>query len=351
MLIFGRGRAMVVGAVRFWPSDTVAVNVGPQAGPAKSKEKKMLKRIGITGALLAVVCAFSALAVASSASALPTGLCWKVEESETGNWNAGCLTETALLKGAYVLAKLVEKQGVNLYCAEIDKAVKTGTSEGPKCAKLLSNGTFTTVLFGLPTLLLLSGGALPVETKGESKTAKTKLETKLGELTGEGVLIQLHWTNLNSGSLGPASLLFTKVKEKTVTCNTANDSAELVLIDNAEWHLVYILLDPLQVGILFLVPSFKITCGSVKETVRGSSISTVAPIELWVEPSGSFEGMSNCLSNLKPGVTKYWNDEGEEVTAKLEGEINGLGKFEEACESVEGVVNLKPTERLEISQP
>jgi hypothetical protein len=186
----------------------------------------------------------------------------------------------------------------------------------------------------LPTFLLLTEGKLPVELKGESKTVKVKLETKLGELTGEGLLIQLHWTNLNSGSLGPASLLFTNVQEKTVKCNTEKDGTGLALIDNAVWHLVYISLSPLQVGLLLLIPSFKITCGAIKATITGSAASTVAPLEKWVATTEAFESASSCASASKPEVTKYWNDEGSEVTTKLEAEINGLGKFEEACESV-----------------
>jgi hypothetical protein len=307
----------------------------------------------MAGVLLGAVLALSGLAASSASAALPKGLCWKVEFKETGNYNEGCLKEVGLLKGMYVLAELEEEQGYHLYCAKIDGGLETGSSEGAKCVKLASNktnGKWTTVLFGLPTLLLLTE-APPVEVKGESPKAKTKLESKLGALEGEGVLIQLHWTSLNSGSLGPASLLFTKVHEKTTECETSGDEKGTVLIDDAEWHLVYILLDPLQVGILFLIPQFTIKCGAVSEKVKGSSISTVAPLETWVEPSGSFEGESNCLTNLKPGVTKYWNDEGAEVTAKLEAELNGLGKFEESCESVEGAVKLKPEKMLEISQP
>jgi hypothetical protein len=199
----------------------------------------------------------------------------------------------------------------------------------------------------LPTLLLLSG-APPVELKGSNTTAKTKLTTKLGELTGEGVLIQLHWTNLNTGSLGPASLLFTEVEEKTTKCHTTNDGTGLVLIDNAEWHIVPILLSPLQVGILFLVPKFKITCGAVTETVEGNSVSTATPLEAWVEPSGSFKGGSFCATTSKPEITKYWNDTPSEVSAKLEAEINGLGKKEEACEAVSEEVSLVPTQMLEV---
>jgi hypothetical protein len=310
-----------------------------------------MKRISIAGMFLTVVIALCGFA-ASSASALPKGLCWKVEFEKTGNYNQGCLKDEGLLKGTYVLAELIEKQGVNLYCAKIDLNEKTGSSEGPRCEQLLgTTGEETSVLFGLPTLLLLTGGTLPLTALVVDKTTKTKLETKLGELTGEGILDQILWTNLNSGSLGPAVLLFTGVSEKTTKCNTTGDGTGLVLINNVEWHLVYILLDPLQVGILYLVPSFKITCGSVKETVEGNSATTISPIEEWVAATGLFKAVSSCLSNLKPDITKYWNDEGEEKTIKLEAEINGLGKKEEACENVEGEIPVEPKEMLEISQP
>jgi hypothetical protein len=313
----------------------------------------MKRIINIAGVLLGVVLslALSGLAASSASAVLPTGLCWKVDKGDTGNLSVGCLPGA----GEYVKATLESGTGP-LYCAKLDAGeTENGLFAEAGCkGKEVSNGKWTYVLFGLPTLLLLSGGTLPVETKGESTTAVTKLETKGGELNGVGYLIQLHWTNLNSGSLGPASLLFTKVKEpfgSKPECHTTGDPTGLVLIDNAEWHLVYILLDPLQVGILFLIPQFTITCGALSEKVKGSSASTVALLEKWVEPSESFEGDSSCLSAGKPGITKYWNDEGEEKTVKLEGEVNGLGKFEEACENVEGLVKLVPTEMLEISQP
>jgi hypothetical protein len=312
-----------------------------------------MRRIGISGPLLAVAAfALSAFA-ASSASALPKGLCWKVDSGEKSHWKAGCLTLEA--GGGYVLAT-VEKlvTAPYLYCAELDSGeILSGLFLKAKCEEKDTAGSevgkWTYVLFGLPTLLLLlTGETLPVEMKGENKTDKTKLETKLGELNGEGYLIQLHWTN-SSSNLGAADLLFTEVEEKTTKCNTSGDGTGLVLIENAEWHLVYILLDPLQVGLLFLVPQFTIKCGSISEKVKGSSITTVAP--LGEGEHETFEGVSACLTNEKPSVTKYWNDEGEEVTSKLEAEINGLGKFEEACENVEGTATLKATEMLEISEP
>jgi hypothetical protein len=314
----------------------------------------MRRIINIAGLLLGavLVLALSGLAV-SSASAVPRGLCWKVEFSETGNYSKYCLKKEPNLDGFYVLAELVEKQGVNLYCAKIDNAEPTGSSEGAKCEKLVgSTGLMTTVLFGLAVFLLLTGGKLPVELKAENTTATTKLVTKLGELSGVGFLARLDWTNLSTSSLGPASLLFTKVKEKTVECSTGADASGVILIDDAVVHLVYLLLDPLFTIFMILIPSFKITCGAVKETVRGSSATTRVPLEEWEEKgTGSFETVSGCLANGKPDVTKYWNEEGEEVTVKLEAELNGLGKIEEGCESISEPIKLIPTEMLEISEP
>jgi hypothetical protein len=312
----------------------------------------MMRRIGITGVFLVAVFAFSGLVASSASAAPPKGLCWKVEFSTNGNYNNYCLEKVAAGKGTYVLAELVEEQGYHLYCAKLDGTEAVGPVEGAKCEKLLAGftGKFVTVLFGLPTLLLLSGGNLPVELKGESRTAKTKLETKLGELTGEGFLIQGHWTNLLRNS-GPASLLLTNVGEKTTKCSTSGDGTGLVLIDNAEWHLVYVSLDPLAVGILVAGPVFSVRCGSATEKIKGSGLATAAPFEKWVEPSEAFEGDLSCLSNGKPGLTKYWTEAGEVETVKLEAEINGLGKFEEACENVEGTTKAFPTEMIEISQP
>jgi hypothetical protein len=310
----------------------------------------MMNRVYITGVVLVAALALSGVAVSSASANLTPG-CYKVDEAKTGNYSeSACKTKVATLSGEYVLAEPVKEVASHVWCALISPVVATGLFENAKCTKGDENGIFTYIVIPLPTLLLLSGKP-PVELKGESKTAKTKLETKLGELDSEGYLFQLHWTSLENGSSGPASLLFTEVTEKTAKCSTTGDGTGLVLIDSAEWHLVYISLSPLQVGILALIPQFKIICGSVKETVKGSAISTIAPLETWEEKAtGSFESVSSCLSNETTGVTKYWNDEAEEVTAKLEAEINGLGKFEAACENVEGVVKLIPTEMLEISQ-
>jgi hypothetical protein len=224
------------------------------------------------------------------------------------------------------------------------------------CLALAASSTLGAVVVAsasaeLPTLLLLSGGTLPVELKGESKTSKTKLEGLLGELSGEGYLVQLHWTNLNSGRSGPASLLFTNVKEpigSKPSCNTAGDGSGLVLIDDAEWQLVFTSLSTLRSGVLFLIPQISITCGVVKEKVKGSSLASIGPYETWEESTGSFSGVSSCKSPGKPQLTKYWNASGAEATAKLEAEINGLGKFEQVCENVEGSVSLKPTQMLSI---
>jgi hypothetical protein len=312
----------------------------------------IMKRLSIAGMFLTVAFALSGLA-ASSASALPKGLCWKVEKANTGNYTHYCLEKAADLDGSYVLAEIVAKQGTDLWCAKIDNSEPTGTSEGSKCEKLISNGLFTTVLYGLPTFLLLTGSlSSPITLLGVNKTLKTRLSTIGGELTGEGFLIQILWTLLESGSLGPAQILFENVGEKSTKCKTSGDGTGLVLIDDAQWHLVYILLDPLEVGILFLIPQFTMTCGVVAEKIKGSWMWTMTPLEEWVAAKGSFEGVSKCLSNKHtPGITKYWNDEGEEVTAKLEVELNGLGKFEEACLNLEVPVKLETPEMLEISQP
>jgi hypothetical protein len=209
--------------------------------------------------------------------------------------------------------------------------------------------TATAAFAALPTLSLLAGGSLPAELAGTSSTAKTKLETKLGELTGEGYSVQLLWTNLTS-NLGPATILFTHVKEKTTECHTAGEETGLVLIDDAEWHLVYISLSPLLPGFLLLIPQFTITCGEVKEKAKGSALVSASPFEEWLpRPPGSLKATSKCLSNLKPGLTKYWNDGGEAQTAKLEAELNGLGKFEEACENIENEISLTPTQTIEIA--
>jgi hypothetical protein len=316
----------------------------------------MIRRVSIAGFGLVIVLMLSALTAVSASAAPPLG-CYLVETILTGNYmkNVGgkCTEKLAVLTSEWVEALPVKRIEKNLWCAEIDKFTEneTGTFEDSACTKAKRNGKFIIVLVELPSILYLPGETGESELKGESKTAATELGSVSGsKLTGEGYLIQLFIT-ADMQQLGNAEVLFTKVLLAGKLCKTEGDSEGLVLINNAEWHLV---LSPTgSLRILVLVPEFVITCGTVKIKVRGSALSSAEPFGKEVLTTEEFSGTQLCIfkegkNTGKAELTEYLNDEGATVKAKLESNF-GLG-FEESCEQIAEKIKLKPTKMLEIME-
>jgi len=207
----------------------------------------------------------------------------------------------------------------------------------------------------LPTLLTLttSGEGAPVTIKSLTNTFATQLAFKASKgLSGEGVLVQLYWTNLES-NLGTAEILFTKVIAVGTTnkCKTAGDTAGEVLLPPVEWHLVYTTTSPLKTVLLVLVPEFLIECEpfgtGVKIKVKGSNISTISPENTEVLTTEEFGSNTKCnTTTIVPEIEQWLNNKEETQKAKLE--ANAGGGFEKACENVEGEVKLQPTKMIEV---
>jgi hypothetical protein len=317
----------------------------------------MIRRVSIAGLGLVIVLMLSALTTASASAAPPLG-CYLVETKLTGNYmkNVGgiCTEKLAVLTSEWVDATPITHIKENLWCAEIDNFPEneTGTFEDSACTKAKVHGKFIIVLIELPSILFLEG-IKEAELKGESKTAKTELATISGsKLVGVGYLVQVFVTE-DMQKLGKADVLFTQVKEPVSTkeCKTEGDELGLVLINNAEWHLVLSPHGVLQ--ILVLVPEFTITCGTLKIKVKGSALSSAEPFGKEVLETEEFSGAQLCTfkegkNTGKAELTEYLNGEGATVKAKLESNF-GLA-FEESCEQVEGKVKLKPTKMLEIME-
>jgi hypothetical protein len=321
------------------------------------EEMAMLRRVSIAGLGLVVVLMLSALTTASASAAPPLG-CYLVETKLTGNYmkNVGgkCTEKLSVLTSEWVEATPVKHLEKTLWCAEVDTPAenKTGTFEDSACSKPKANGNFIKILVELPSILFLEG-TKEGELKGESKTANTEYATVSGsKLAAQGYLIQVFITE-DMQKLGKADLLFTNVKEplKGTACKTEGDELGLVLIPNAEWHLV---LSPAgNFRILVLVPEFTMTCGTLKLKFKGSVLTSVEPFGKEVLETEEFSGALLCTfkegkNTGKAELTEYLNEEGTTAKAKLEANF-GLG-FEEGCEQIEGKIKLKPTKMLEVME-
>jgi hypothetical protein len=320
----------------------------------------MIRRASIAGLGLVVVLMLSAL-TAASASAFPPLGCYLVENFSVlvraGNYmkNVGgkCTEKLAVLSSEWVEVLPIKHLEKNLWCAEIDnfKENETGNFENTGCTEVKLHGKFIKIVVELPSILYLPGETGESELKGESNTAKTELASVSGStLKGVGYLIQLFITK-DMQQLGKAEVLFTKVTVGLTECKTEGDELGLILINNAEWHLVLSPRGVLQ--ILVLVPEFTITCGTQKIKVKGGTLATAEPFGKEVLTTEEFSGAQLCAfkegkNTGKAELTEYLNEEGETAKTKLESNF-GLG-FEESCEQIEGKIKLKPTKMLEIME-
>jgi hypothetical protein len=204
----------------------------------------------------------------------------------------------------------------------------------------------------LPTLLLLPG-VNAVNLEGANATAKTKF-TGIQNLAGVGWLFKLEGTNM--ASLGTAKLLFTKVVLGAKKCKTLGDAAETVLIDNAEWHLVLGLgTDTTLFLLLTLLPAagVKIECEGVNIIVKGHQLTDVKPfgVEVGLPANPVFEGSTGACTGSVPAFKEYdlMTSPVTMATAELKSEVGGISA--KSCEEIEGSINLKPTQDVEVMEP
>jgi hypothetical protein len=152
-------------------------------------------------------------------------------------------------------------------------------------------------------------------------------------------------------SLGEATIDFYGIKNKEgETCNTPGDATGVVLIPNAEYHLVYSSLSPvasLELAGLVLFTKFTLTCGAVFEiTVTGPltmRISVPKPEAGKEGDSTSLETASHCGSFVTAiqEIGLYYNDQLELVATTLLENLFGTGN-KKACEEIVGTTLLTP---------
>jgi hypothetical protein len=202
----------------------------------------------------------------------------------------------------------------------------------------------------LPEVLLLSGETGSLLLNSLTNTFVTSLETiESNAIKGKGVLVQLHFPNVNS-NLGTYELLFLKVTYNGTACTSNGDNPEEVLLPKGTFHLVYDSLTVLGVAALFLVPEFKFPCKTGATTTvlvvtLGNQLVLVFPVGSEVLTSEEVRSTSLCNKG-KPLDTKWWNDNGTVLTARLEANV-GAG-FVTACENVEGTVFLTVSRMAEV---
>jgi hypothetical protein len=204
-----------------------------------------------------------------------------------------------------------------------------------------------TTATALPSILFLSGVTSGV-LEG-SATANSKF-FGIRNLEASGYLFKFE-AAADMVSLGKAKLLFTGVgfnNGGTIEkCNTEGDGAGLVLIDNAEWHLVLNLAS--EPRLLVLIPEFLLICGTLHIKVRGSQLNSFSPYAKEVLETESFTGSTGVCSGTgskTPAFTEYVNDSNEMITAKLESSV-GAG-FSQSCEEITGNISLKPSKMVEV---
>jgi hypothetical protein len=100
------------------------------------------------------------------------------------------------------------------------------------------------------------------------------------------------------------------------------------------FHIVYISLSPLTLGVLYSPETLEITCGAVKVKMKGSMLESLKLGSSEAEELTSLEGELTGNGKGKPTLKTYYNASGEAQSAKFE--INfGVG-YQEAAGEVGG---------------
>jgi hypothetical protein len=212
----------------------------------------------------------------------------------------------------------------------------------------------------LPTLLLLGTGAgVPLDIHSQSDTPNNGILTHLGgsgaaALEGKGFSVSYNFTNLEDMSDSSYLALFLEVTERgeDTKCNTEGDKTGEILLPTALFLLVS--LPGGGVGLLQLVPKFKIRCGPKGDepliTLEGSTLSSVSPVNTKIA-AGSNTALSklHCKTTVEPELSKYLTEAGVEtlIPTLLANEGGGRAKV---CEEILPSVTLLPSEEVELME-
>lgn len=183
----------------------------------------------------------------------------------------------------------------------------------------------------------------------EQNKIKTELQSAVGLLTAEGLLVKI---TLNSDDEGTFEELQLLVKTKAaVACSTPGDAAGEVLV-SGKVRLVHDITSASGNGILFEPGEVTVTCAAEKVHVKGTVLGLI-------KGTGTKEGedfkqwlldvLCKNTSGGEPLEEKFWGLSGVEEKAKLEANF-GTG-FKKACKLVFSEVELnsnKMTELMEV---
>jgi hypothetical protein len=195
----------------------------------------------------------------------------------------------------------------------------------------------------------LPGEKYPLLFSGHQTGTSELVNESGGVLKGTEFSILLKALELTS--LGEATIDFYNVGNSGgEQCNTPGDAPGVVLIPNAEYHLVYTSLSPaapLELAGLVLFTKFALTCGGVFEiTVTGPftmRISVPKPEAGKEGDSTSLETAWHCgsLVTAIQEISYYYNDAFTQVPTTLLANFAGTGN-KKACEEIEGTTLLTP---------
>jgi Trypsin len=208
-----------------------------------------------------------------------------------------------------------------------------------------------------PTILLLSGTALPIDLHSQSDNPNNGILTRLANaagpvLEGKGFSVLFGFTNLNNMSDSSYLALFLEVTEpkEALKCNTAGDKTGEVLLPTA----LFLLVGAPSGGVesLQLVPEFTIKCATLSVKVKGSALSSVTPIGSEVEAnSNSITSKLHCKNESlgEPELTKYLNEKSEEtlIPTLL---VNAGAGFVRSCEEIKPTITLLPGAMIDIME-
>ncbi len=186
----------------------------------------------------------------------------------------------------------------------------------------------------LPDFSIALGGSYPINLNYSSATVKTKYSSAAEGLSGEGLALSFTSTELSAWGFFESTLKGV-VNEKGTKCNSVGKGAGEVQIEG-KYHIVYVSLSPLTLGILFSPEAFEITCGTGKVTAKGSMLGSLKLGSSEAEELTSLKSELTGNAKGKPTLKSYYNDAGEAETAKFE--VNFGTGFKEAAWEVGGEV-------------
>jgi hypothetical protein len=206
------------------------------------------------------------------------------------------------------------------------------------------------------SVLLLPGDVFPVlfsslPADNPNNGIETELQTAGGTLTGTGFLLQ---GDITSPTGGLYEVLFLLVLEpiSLEKCKTAGDPAGEVLVPHAGFHIVHDITSLSGIGILFLVPEFKITCGTTVVTVKGHVLALVEGLTNGVEILQLILAHLHCVTGRvgEPEDKHYWTSLlSSELEALLLGNF-GTG-FRKGCEEIKPKIHIDFSKMIEIMNP